>query len=134
MPESKIWDGYYSVKDCHRHSNAIFVFGDNLGRHGYAGQAIIRDCTNAFGIPTCANINRPFTDKTYGQNCYYINLSLDKLTKKASKYDYIYFPSGGLGTGLAMLHSRAPLTYDHLNTQLLNRFGITNGFETKEAS
>lgn len=39
-----IWNGFYNARSCQKHSNVIFIFGDNCvdGR-----QAIIRDQRNA---------------------------------------------------------------------------------------
>jgi hypothetical protein len=47
-----LYKGWYSVALCHSCVNLTFVFGDNLLRFGKGGQAIIRDCPNAFGVPT----------------------------------------------------------------------------------
>ena len=37
---------------CKNNPNAFIVFGDNLICKGKAGEAIIRDEINAFGVPT----------------------------------------------------------------------------------
>lgn len=126
MIQVKIWNGYYSVKDCQRNSNYIFVFGDNLVKEGYAGQACIRDQSNAFGVPTCKGIGKYFTDREYVRNCEIIDISLGKLIKKSQRYDMLVFPEDGIGTGLAMLHSRAPKTWEYLNLRLNDLFGIEN--------
>lgn len=39
-------------KLCKSNPDALIVFGDNLIGKGKAGQAVIRDETNAFGVPT----------------------------------------------------------------------------------
>ena len=40
---------HFSVEDCNNNPDKIYVFGDNLIHKGKGGQAIIRDCCNAFG-------------------------------------------------------------------------------------
>jgi hypothetical protein len=47
-----LYQGWYSALLCHSCPDLIFVFGDNLLGFGKGGQAIIRDCPNAFGVPT----------------------------------------------------------------------------------
>lgn len=123
----KIWPNHFTLKDCQRSPNALFIFGDNVSKVGHAGQAIIRDQTNAYGIPTCCAPGVAFTDKNFQWNCNSIDLSISKILKKAKNYDFIYFPEGGIGTGLAMLHTRAPTTYKYLNQRMLEEFGVING-------
>ena len=47
-----LYHGWYSVALCRELIDFHFVFGDNLLGFGKGGQAIIRDCPNAFGVPT----------------------------------------------------------------------------------
>ena len=42
----------FSIEDCSNHPDRVFIFGDNLIQKGKGGQAVIRDCHNAYGIPT----------------------------------------------------------------------------------
>jgi len=80
----------------------IFLFGDNLQRKGYGGQAkAMRGEPNAVGIPTK---KKPF---------WQIKPDFD------FEYDTIVIPSDGIGTGLAELPQRAPETYKHLLKRLL---------------
>lgn len=122
-----IWNGYYNERSCQKHSNAIFIFGDNCVDSGYGGQAIIRDQSNAFGIPTDYSPTCKFSDKNYESNVNFIKLAVQKIVKKSSKYDYIYFPSNGIGTGLACLRTRAPKTWNYLQELLETTFSIRNG-------
>ena len=41
-----------TIDDCIMNPQNIYVFGDNLTSKGTAGQAIIRGCPNALGVPT----------------------------------------------------------------------------------
>lgn len=47
-----LYSGWLSQSLCEMHHDKLFVFGDNTRRFGMGGQAIIRTCDNAFGIPT----------------------------------------------------------------------------------
>ena len=42
---------HYTVENCLNNPRHLYIFGDNLIKQGKGGQAIIRDCPNAFGIP-----------------------------------------------------------------------------------
>lgn len=126
MPGLFIWDKHYTPRECQRNPNILFIFGDNVSRTGYGGQAIIRDESNSFGIPTCKTTKSSFTDKEYDWNCEIINYNLEKLLKESKKYDYIAFPDHGIGTGLAMLKTRAPKTWEYLNKELFRLFNIEN--------
>ena len=46
------FDGFWTVKNVNAQLNALWLFGDNDQRYGMKGQAIIRKCKNAYGIPT----------------------------------------------------------------------------------
>lgn len=47
-----LFSGWYSGALCAAHPDKVFVFGDNLKGFGTGGQATIRYCPNAFGVPT----------------------------------------------------------------------------------
>ena len=47
-----LYQGWYSARLCARLPRLTFVFGDNLLGFGKGGQAVIRNCPNAFGVPT----------------------------------------------------------------------------------
>ena len=98
----------------------IFLFGDNLARRGFGGQAAaMRGEPNCVGIPTKKlPSNRDdafFTDAEFEQNKAAIDQALEILFHKISKAEQtIVIPADGLGTGRAQLQSRAPLTYAYL--------------------
>ena len=53
MPKERIEiQKSYSIEDCKANPHKFYIFGDNLIHQGCGGQAIIRYCDNAFGIPT----------------------------------------------------------------------------------
>ena len=43
---------YFTEEDCNNNPNKLYIFGDNMTYTGTGGQAIIRYCTNSYGIPT----------------------------------------------------------------------------------
>lgn len=100
----------------------IFLFGDNLLRTGYGGQAkAMRGEPNAIGVPTKKKpTNEPdafFTDAELVRNKAAIDSALEQLA------DYkdgtvMVIPSAGLGTGLADLLNRAPKTFEYLELRL----------------
>lgn len=47
-----LFKGFYDVDMCRANPDITFVFGDNTLGFGKGGQAIIRDESNAIGIPT----------------------------------------------------------------------------------
>lgn len=116
----------YSIEVVRNSPFNSYVFGDNLIGEGKGGQAIIRDETNAFGIPTKKlPSNSPssyFTDEELEQNKKAIDEAINKI--KGSKS--IVFPKDGLGTGLARLKEKAPQTYSYLRERLINDFGFDN--------
>lgn len=88
--------------------DASFVFGDNMKRVGYGGQAgAMRDEPNAIGVATL-----------YAPGSYYrpddpvaLDVLLTDLSVVASalvRGRVVYVPRDGLGTGLACLTQHAP--------------------------
>ncbi len=93
----------------------LFVFGDNMLRLGYGGQAKeMRGEPNAMGIPTkwkpSMNADAFFddSDECYhdvaGIIAYYFGL----LTGHLKRGGKVVFPAAGIGTGLADLEIKAP--------------------------
>lgn len=46
------FSGWYTPELCRKHTDKVFIFGDNTLGFGKGGQAIIRDEPNALGVPT----------------------------------------------------------------------------------
>lgn len=101
---------FYNEEFCLKNKDALIVFGDNLIRKGKAGQAAIRDCKNAYGIPTkrlpSMNPDAFFSDKLEEINI--VQEHLDFLLKEHKNGRVIYLPTDGIGTGLARLSSKSP--------------------------
>ena len=127
---SHLFKGWWSIKDCQKNKNSIFVFGDNDREFGKKGQAVIRDCENSHGIPTkkypsFADTSY-YTDDEYEENIAKIIDGVEDLIIKYDQisFDRIFFPENGLGTGLSKLDTKAPRTLEFLNQLLSEVFGI----------
>jgi hypothetical protein len=110
---------HISRNDLRSNQDKIFLFGDNLERKGYGGQAReMRGEENAIGVPTKkAPNNNPtsfFTDKEFVANKIAIDQAFDKIPPEKT----LVIPQAGLGTGLAHLAEKAPKTYAYLNEKL----------------
>ena len=122
---------FFSVKDCNHNPNKIYIFGDNLCGIGKGGQAIIRDCSNAYGIPTkrlpSMNSDSFFSDEFDEYEA--TKSAIEKLVvmKHSRKEVTFVFPTGGLGTGLAQMKTKSPKLFKYMNEQLNKHFGV--GYE-----
>ena len=118
----------FSVEDCNNNPNKIYIFGDNLCGVGKGGQAIIRDCSNAFGIPTkrapSMNSNAFFSDQFDEYEA--VKAKIEKLiTLDRYKTDITFvFPTAGLGTGLARMNQTSPELFKYMNKMLYKFFGV----------
>lgn len=100
---------------------AVFLFGDNLARKGFGGQAkAMRGEPNAIGVPTKRYPGTRdadyWTDAAYEENTHHIDEALASIPKDA---ECVVIPDAGLGAGLAELPVRAPRTYRYLVDALL---------------
>lgn len=110
---------FITREDCRRNPDKIFLFGDNLERAGFGGQAKeMRGEVNAIGIPTKKKpSNSPdsfFSDDEFEQNRQAITKAFASIPKNKT----IVVPAAGLGTGLAKLSQRAPRTFEFLQEKL----------------
>lgn len=97
----------------------IFLFGDNLLRRGYGGQAKeMRDEPNAIGIPTKKKPSSArgsfFTDNEFDYNIKVINKAFNMIPEDCT----VVIPLAGIGTGYAKLKEKAPLTFEYLKLRL----------------
>lgn len=126
--KSSKFKGWWSKKDCNKNPKALFVFGDNDIEKGIGGQAVIRNCTNTIGIPTKkypSLLQHSFyTDAEFSKQVEKIVDAIEDLIIVSNRYDHIYFPEDGLGTGLAKLDQYSPKTFNFLNSLIEQIFGI----------
>ena len=104
-----------SRDDLKNNPDKIFLFGDNLIHKGLGGQAkVMRGEKNAIGIPTkkypSMHDTSFFSDDEFHLNRFHIDRAFDSIPKGV----VVVIPLSGLGTGLAELPFRAPMTYNYL--------------------
>ena len=118
----------YMSKLLYENQEKIFVFGDNMVRKGKGGQAVIRDCPNAFGVATkrypSMNEDAFFSDQPDEFDVVMNDL---RQLYKLSKSHTIVFPVGGIGTGLAQMEKRSFAIWSKMCWILKDYFGYVNG-------
>lgn len=98
----------------------LFLFGDNLERRGFGGQAAsMRGEPNTIGVPTKKSPNFRdgafFSDNEFEENKAAIDAAfLEVINAITDPIRVIVIPSDGLGTGRARLDRRAPRTFAYL--------------------
>lgn len=112
--------------------NNLFVFGDNLARRGFGGQAREMRCElNAIGLPTKLTPDRYLTNKHLERIELEIADDLKRLRFQLSLgYDVIW-PSANIGTGRAKLHEKAPMVEQFYANILVNLQWIAKEAEGK---
>jgi hypothetical protein len=89
--------------------DTLFVFGDNIIRTGFGGQAReMRGEPNAVGLPTKKTPSEFLKDDDLalvrGANLK----AIDRLSEHLRQDKLVVWPLAGIGTGLAELDKRAP--------------------------
>lgn len=93
-----------------RNPNILFVFGDNLARRGFGGQAAeARGEPNSVGIVTKMSPSQYLTDDNWYDVKDAIVEAFNRLRNHLVKGGTVVWPQDGVGTGLAQLPTRAPL-------------------------
>jgi hypothetical protein len=120
------WWGQFTPQNCQKHPDKIWLFGDNEQQQGsgpMSGQAVIRYCPNAYGIPTKrAPNNDPksfWSDDTFEENVRLIKEAVAKIPTDRPWIISIH----GIGTGRANLPFKAPKTYIELG-KILEWYGL----------
>lgn len=109
--------------DLKNNPKLTYVFGDNLSRVGFGGQAKeMRGEPNAFGIATKKStyecFNESDEDFALAKKEFY-----EKFLELKKILDYgliIVWPEDGIGTGLADLPRKAPRIWRLLNTEIFS--------------
>lgn len=120
--------------DLQSNPSVKYLFGDNLVRMGYGGQAKeMRGEPNAIGVATKRTpSNRPgefFSDDDYDQNVGQMEEDLEPARDHLRKGGILVIPADGLGTGLSELPQRAPRT----NVALLDMLAELETIEAEHA-
>lgn len=112
-------------KELRDNPNTIYVFGDNMARQGYGGQAKeMRGEPNAIGIPTkyypTMSEQAFFTDEVFldKEVMYAVDNALNRIKEQLQYKNIVVIPSAGIGTGLAELPKRAPNFYKYILQKL----------------
>jgi hypothetical protein len=85
-----------------------FVFGDNIQRIGYGGQAgAMRGAPNAIGIATLYAPGRPYRPGCE-QALDAVVFDLRRVSAALMAGRIVNVPADGVGTGIAALHIHAP--------------------------
>lgn len=119
---------FYTTDKCKKNSDKLYIFGDNEGRVGHGGQAIIREERNAIGISTKKSIGEYYSDDNLAENMKVINADIERVKAYAEEEGFkaLVFPYQGIGTGLSSLQNYAPKTLCHLTLRLLEEFNFNN--------
>lgn len=119
MKRKIILKDFITRKDLADNKDKIFLFGDNDLRIGFGGQAKqMRGEKNSIGIRTkkapSMGTDSFYTDDELEENIKKIDEDFLKIPKDKD----IVIPSGGIGTGLAMLNIKAPKTFEYLQNKI----------------
>lgn len=107
--------------------NVLFVFGDNLERVGYGGQAAeARGCLNSVGIPTKISPSQYIFDIDVDENADRFKIPILQafvtLHQHLQKGGVVVWPKDGVGTGLARLDITAPRLFKAIEGLKQNLF------------
>jgi hypothetical protein len=110
-------------RDLLDNQDTLYVFGDNMVRRGFGGQAReMRGEPNAVGIPTkwapTMMDSDMFRDADLPKIKPTLDAELDRLRDHLKKGGTVVIPSGGIGTGLANLKVNAPAIFWYINENL----------------
>jgi len=104
-------------EDLRRNPTVLYVFGDNVRRVGYGGQArAMRGEPNAVGVATKYSPSEFFGDspaEVEAQNRI-IDQDMKRLFEHVKAGGIVVWPTDGIGTGLAALEIKAPATFAYL--------------------
>jgi hypothetical protein len=108
------------------HPRALFVFGDNMTREGSGGQAFAaRHEPNVIGIPTLHTPGVPFTNADWDNPVIQarIAVAFGEIILALEEYHIdVYWPSAGVGTGIANLPVNAPRIFAEIEAFRLGLF------------
>lgn len=110
----------WTISDCRRNPNWLFIFEDNDRKFGKNGSSVIRDEENSFGIPTKKSQDHDYTsyytDMEFLQNQKKIDDSIRNIKDILSEgyYKAIVLPYNGIGSGTSKLYIKAPMTQHFL--------------------
>lgn len=112
-------------EDIRSNPDVCYIFGDNLQRIGYGGQAKeMRGEANSVGIATKRGITHKFPDDYFFDGQPDVMGIIDEEFRRLireifqRKYKAVILPADGIGTGLARLPELAPNLLQYIMTWL----------------
>lgn len=123
----------YTRDEIRANPACLYVFGDNMERRGFGGQAAeARGEPNAVGVPTkwrpAMTPDAFFTDADFDDATEEIKLAFDKMVDWLWEGGDVVWPADGVGTGRARLGQTAPTIaafIDGARYSLIHKFGVT---------
>lgn len=116
-----------SRKDIRANPGALYIFGDNLERKGYGGQAAeMRGEINSFGFATKRSISHNYpNDYFFDTQSDVMKIIYAEFTRLHTfiafmKPHTIVLPLDGIGTGLSKLPEYAPNALAYIDKHLEN--------------
>lgn len=118
-----VFKGWISAADVRARPEALFVFGDNMLRQGFGGQAAaMRGKANSIGIPTkwAPSNSRSsfFRDSDLPLVKAEIDKGFDSIEEALRVGGLVVWPRDGIGTGLAQLPKCAPVIHSYITDRL----------------
>lgn len=112
---------WFTKEQIQKDRDILYLFGDNVQRVGKGGQAkVCRDEPNCIGVatklaPTYQESDYMSDDKL-AYNIATISRDFLPIIFHLQKGKTVVFPADGIGTGIAKLPEKAPLTYAYIQS------------------
>ena len=115
---------FISREDLIANRNSVYVFGDNILRCGFGGQAReMRHEPNAVGIPTkwrpSMTDDAFFNDSDYDKVVAILSKDFDSIKDAIECGKNVVFPADSLGTGLSQLQTRSPKIFKYVEDNII---------------
>lgn len=136
----EVWEGFWEPADCKKNSDKLFIFGDNVMGNGKGGQAVIRDESNSYGLPTKSrpSMKEGSFFRSRKEAFLIIGRAVSRIQEIIindiyySSYHTLVFSANGYGNARAKLDKMYPGVYKWLHRNIANMvltFGGENEFE-----
>ena len=121
----ELYKGYWTRDEVQAQPNKVFLFGDNtkdrlITKHiPMTTQAVIRGLKNSIGIDTKKNRYKNPDSYFSDDDFETFKIQVDAAIKQAiDSGKIIVLPEDGIGTGKAMLETKAPKLFKYLMQQM----------------
>jgi hypothetical protein len=105
--------------DLQLNPDVLYVFGDNMQRIGFGGQAKeMRGEPNAVGLPTKLSPGQYFSNNDLNRLKIENKNNVSRLISHLRSGGVVVWPADGIGTGLADLKNKAPKIMDYYDNLL----------------